>query len=344
MFGQNKSPRRCVSQTNSKQRRGLFFISLFLALFPLFDACAVHAQTSRELNDQTDREQTQPPLPIYQYQPLRPNTDFTFKDFFKNLHGSYSVSLMGPRLVGNSNETYNIYLPDVAPMQLYHSVQMSYQVSPNLQIGISESAPQNIADGVIGRQLDINNGRPLVRNSSFELYDPNIFFNLPNLIKIDGWYVFTSAGFSLSLSGASQQIGKITSLTFQQSWSVNTFPSQWGYGFNLYLNPQFYTDPMPSGYLDRQTLSANFGPFISYRVSPEFSMQAAANFDVEHRSPDQKGFFHLGDNLEDQLRVSASIRPNVFPMFLSITGYMQCLIWKPDAETSITGASFSIGF
>jgi hypothetical protein len=345
MFGQNKSPRRCVSQTLSKQRRGPYFIAIFSLFLSVANAQVQQPQQqNRETNDQTNRNLLQPPPPFFDFKPKRPNTDFTFQDFVKNLHGSYSVSLMGPRLVGASNETYNIYLPDVAPIQLYHTITMSYQVNPDLRIGISESAPQNIADGVVGNQLDINTGQRLVRDHSFELYDPAIYFNMPNLIKIPGWSVFTSASFSLSLSTASQQIGKITSLTFQQSWAVNNFPSDWSYGFNLYANPQFYTDPIPAGYSDRQTMFISFGHFLSYRVSPTFSLSTSTNFNVEHRSPDNNGFFHLAEGLEDQFRISAAIRPNIFPMFMSIVGYYQFLFWNPSSETSIVGASFSIGF
>ena len=338
MFGQTKSSRRCVSQKISKQRREPYFIAILsLILSGLLPTASVFAQTqTRELNDQTDRDVSLPPQPIYDYQPKRPNTDFSFSDFLKNLHGSYSVSLMGPRLIGNSNETYNIYLPDVAPMQLYHSAQLGYQVSNDLQIGVSISAPQNIVDNV--------RGRIGTYGTSFELYDPNIYFNMPNLVQVPGWWVSTTGSFSLSLSQASQDIGRITSIIIQQSWSVKTWPSPWGYGFNLYFNPQFYTEPMPKGFYDRQTLSASWGPFASYRVSPEFVLAATTTLDVEHRSPDSQGFLHLGDNLEDRAKLSAAIQPNIFPMFLTIRGYFQFLLWKPASDTSIIGADFAIGF
>lgn len=330
-------------------RRGTYWIAFFSLILCLFSSVS-HAQDeplsqNRELNDQTNRGPIlQPTPPPVTFKPQRPNTDFSFKDFMKNLHGSYSVSLMGPRLVGASNETYNIYLPDVAPLQLYHTFTLSYQVNPDLRIGISESAPQNVANDVVGNQLNVNTHQPLVRGSSIEWYDPNIYFNMPNLVKAPGWRIFSSASFSVPVSVASQEIGKVTALTFQQSWAVDNFPSPWIYGFNLYLNPQFYTDPMPSAYTDRQTLYGSFGHFLSYRVSRNFTVQTSTNFDFEHRSPDPKGFLHLGDGLEDTFRIGAAIFPNVFPMFMSIVGYFQFLVWNPSSETSIVGASFSIGF
>jgi|GEM_PF-2094081 len=312
-----------------------FCVLLFLS------GAIAHAQSSenRESQDQTNRgpilQPRQPPTP---YLPKRPNTDFSLSDFFKNLHGAYSVSLMGPRFIGDSNETYNIYVPDVAPLQLYHTFQLSYQVNNDLRIGISESAPQNIANDVVSPMTGSRYG------TSIEWYDPNIFFEMPNLIQIPGWSVFTSAGFSLSLSDESQRMGKVTAITFQQSWMVKTWPSPWSYGFRIYLNPQFYTDPMPAGYSYRQTLSGSFGHLLSYRVSPNFAVQTSTNFDFEHRSPDVKGFWHLGDNLEDTFRIGAAIYPDVFPMFMSIVGYFQVLFWNPSVDTSIMGASFSIGF
>lgn len=329
MFGQNKSPHRCVSQTISKQRCGIYLFIFFASI------ASAQTQNNRELNDQTVRERTQQTT-TYEFQPTRPE-EGDFKDFLKNLHGSYSVSLMGPRLIGASNETYNIYQADIAPIQLYHTWQVGYQVSDTLQMGINGSVVQNIADNIKGRT-------GFIRNRSFENYDPNFYFNMPKLVQVPGWSVFTSASFSLSLTQASQDISKITSIQIQQSWFVNTFPSEWSYGFALYLNPQFYTDPIPSGFTDRQTLYASIGHRLSYRVSPNVILQTSSTFDIEHRSPDSKGMLHFGDGLEDRFRMGCAIMPNIFPMYMTIGGYFQFLIWEPRADTSIVGADFTIGF
>ena len=294
-------------------------------------------QVNRETLEQADRERTQLLPNVYEYNTPTHEEEFSFKNFLKNLHGGYYVSLMGPRLVGASNETYNVYLADVAPIQLFHAWSLGYQVNEDIQIGISESAVQNLSDGVVG-----NTG--YVRNQSFELYDPNIYFNLPNLVKIKGWNIFTSLAFSLSLSQASQDAGKVTAITIAQNWNIANPPKDWTIGFTLYGKPQFYTDPLPEGYTDRQTFSLAFGHFLAYAVSPTFALQTSSTFDVEHRSPDSQGLLHLGPNLEDRFRFSCSIIPQTGALLLSLGGYFQFLIWNPNVQTSIVGADFSIGF
>jgi len=295
------------------------------------------AQTIPPVNlpqsNQQDRDQLN--QNIQDYRP--PGTIPNFSDILKNIHARYSVSFMGPRFEGASNETYNIYLPDVGPIQLYHTAQIGYQVNENLQIGVNQPIVQNIANDVVGLT-------GITYYRTFEWYDPNIYFNLPNLIRIPGWFVSTSASFSLPITESSKNSALITQIIVQQSWSVNTYPSKWNYGFHLYFNPQFYNDPLPEGFLDRQTLSFSFGHNLGYQISPLFGISTLTNFYVEHRSPTTKGFFYLGESLPDTFQIKATITPNVYPYFISIGGYIQTLVWDPSWATSIIGASFSIGF
>ncbi len=290
---------------------------------------------NREVLDQTPHDQAERVQPITVFS--KPGEIPKFSDILKNVHGQYSVSFMGPKFEGDSNSTYNIYLPDTSSIQFYHSAKLGYQVNEDLQIGVEENVVQNLADGVVG-------DTGLIYNKTFEFYDPNIYFNLPNLIKIPGWWVGTTASFSLPISTPSQNAAKITSIIVDQSWSVNTYPSKWSYGFHLYLNPQFYNEPIPVGFANRQTLAFTFGHNLGYQASPLVYLSTSSNFDVEHRSPDPKGFAHLGDALPDYMQFSISITPNIYPSYMSIGGYMQMLIWSPSWATSIVGAKFSIGF
>lgn len=296
---------------------------------------------SVEIRDQTPRDTNQPIKNSQVFNP--PGVIPDLSDLLKNIHGSYGVSYMGPRFSGSSDETYNIYLPDVSSVQLYHTAQLGYQISSDLQIGVNEAIVENLVDNVRG--LTGN-----VYNKSFEWYDPNIYFNLPHLITVPGWSVFTSASFSLPLTTISQDQKKITEFIIQQSWTVKTWPSPWGYGFHLYFNPQFYSDPPPDNInageppLSRQTLSFSFGHNLNYRVSPLFSVGTSSNFYVEHRSPDPKGFLHLGEGLPDYFQFIATVTPNVYPLFMSFGGYIQFLTFAPAWATTIIGGSFRIGF
>lgn len=310
---------------------GAFFLAL--GLNPT--ARAQVTTNNRESSDQVARDITHPAILNPEYNEPKKIPDL--KDILKNIHGGYSLSLMGPRLEGASNETYNIYLPDVSSIQLYHSFRLGYQVSDALQIGVNENIVHNLADG-------IRSPSGSVYNHSFEWYDPNIYFNLPKLIQIPGWFVFTSASFSLPIGEASQNEAKITSIIVQQSWTKSSLETPWSYGLNLYFNPQFYNDPLPSGFVDRQTLSLSFGPKLGYRVSPTFALSSSVNFDVEHRAPDKKGALHLGEGLPDYFKIGATVFPQIYPLLLSFGGYFQSLIWNPAADTSIVGANFSIGF
>jgi hypothetical protein len=328
---------------SSHRRFSLIMVLIFGSYFSAVTAFA-QVQSDREGATQIPQDQLNPLPTLQDYH--SPGTIPSLSDILKNVHGSYSVSFMGPRLTGASDETYNIYLPDKAPVQLYHTLKLGYQINPDLQIGFNEAIANNVADNVTGFAYD-SNGNSVVPNhygKTFQWYDPNLYFFMPNLIKVDGWYVQTSASFSLPFTQDSQDIKRITQFIIQQSWTKNTYPSKWSWGFHLYLNPQFYTDPIPSGYTTRETLSFSFGHSLSYQVSDLFTLSTSTTFDVEHDSPDPQGFFHLGQGLPDYLQIKATVFPHVYPIWMSIAGYFQTLIWNPAWETAIVGASFSVGF
>jgi hypothetical protein len=328
MFGrQDRPPRRQAQKI--RLRDALLYAGLFMGPMIL----PSQAQTSRETVDQTTRNRSQPGGTYHEYTP-EPSL---WKRLTENMHGGYSVTLMGPRPIGNSNETYNIFVPDVAPIQLYHSTSIYFQVSPDLTFGFGVDAVQNLANNVVG-----NTG--IIRGSNFTLYDPTLNFTFPNLIQVPGWTVFTSASMSLVLTEASMNIGRVTSINLNQNWRVFNYPSDWSYGFDVNINPQFYTEPFPAGFSFRKTFYMSMGHFLSYRISPQVSITNTTTFDFDHRTPTETGVFAFSPALDDRMRFSLWVNPNVFPMFLSFGGYFQFLIWNPRVDTSIFGLDFSVGF
>ena len=268
----------------------------------------------------------------------KPKGEADWQDFFKNLHGSYGLSFMGPRIAGSGNETYNIFIPDVAPVQLSHTWQLGFQLNPNVQLGFSVNSIQNIADNVVGK-TGANRGR------SFETYDPEIYINLPNLIHVSGWNVFTSAKMSVPLTETSKNNGKITQITLDQNWNIDNNGSDWTFGVSAELQPIFFTDPIPTHLSYRKTLYASIGHLISYRISPLVNIQSTSTFDFDHRAPDPLGAFHFTSNLDDTSKLSIYINPAISnSLFISVGGYFQFLVWSPTLETSILGLDFNISF
>jgi len=324
----------------------LYYAFIFSTIFSTAAMAApiVETQTNNGSAGQIPQDQSDPTHNLQEFRP--PGTIPSLGDILKNIHGSYSVSFMGPSLSGATNETYNIYIPDQAPLQLYHTLKLGYQVSPDLQIGVNESIVNNVANNVTGFPYDSNGNpvTPAVYGTTFEWYDPNIYFDLPNLIKVPGWSVFTTASFSLPVSSGSISINRVTQFIIQQNWTKNSFGSSWSYGIHLYLNPQFYADPIPDGYTNRETFSFSFGPLVDYHVSDLMTLYASATFDIQHNSPDPAGFFDLTSGLPDYAQIGTTLFPNIFPLWMSIGGYFQWLVWNPAWNTSILGAKFSIGF
>ncbi len=284
---------------------------------------------------QLDRDKNSP---INTSQFKRPEGKTDWQEFWRNVHGSYSLSFMGPRIAGGGKETYNIFIPDVAPVQLAHTWQIGAQVNPDLQIGFTQFAVQNVSDNVIGTTGTI-------RGRSFEAYDPEIYANFPNLIQVPGMFVFTSAKMSIPLTEASMNKGKITQITIDQSWTTSNPNSDWSFGVSAELQPIFYTNPRPANLSDRKTLYASIGHLISYRISPSVNLQSTSNLDLDHRSPDPNGPMNFTSNLDDTSKISLYFNPTVSNhFFVSLGGYFQFLMWRPSMETSILGMNFSISF
>lgn len=348
MFGQKPIPRRRHSQLFSRRRRGVCswvaWVALLVALVCgwLGRAPEAMAQTttttavSREAVDQSRSNRSQPDQTQFDF---NPEPGF-WKRLFENLHASYGVTLMGPRFLGASNETYNLYVPDVAPIQLYHSASVSFQVTPDFRVGFGLDIVQDIADDVVG-ETGIRRGQKLT------IYDPTVNFSFPNPFQIPGWWVSNSASFSLSVTDYSMNLGRVTQLNYWSNWRINTYPSPWGYGFDINLNPQFYTQPFPdpsTGIFFRKTFYASIGSTLSYQVSPVVSLVHTTTFDFAHYEGRDTGFFNFNSDLADRTRFSIIVSPNVYPMYLSISGYIQALIFDLRPETTITGLGLNISF
>jgi hypothetical protein len=259
---------------------------------------------------------------------------FSARDFFRNLHPSYSVSYMGPYLAGGPG-TYNIYLTDHASTQLYHSLRLGYQVSPSVQFGLGEDAVHNV-ETLVNPQ-----GREY--RASFEQYDPYVFLNLPSAFNLNDWSIFTSASFSIPLSNASKSNNKLTNLVFSQVWTWKKMPSPWKLGFRYYLNPSVYHGPLAAGTVDRQTFYASVGHFLGYQLNPDFSVATSTHIDMEHRSPTTDGFFNLRRSVPDFWQLSGAYTPAMNSALFSVGIYVQGLLWAPTLDTSILGANLSLG-
>jgi len=247
------------------------------------------------------------------------------------------MSLMGPSLGGDPWTTYNVYLGDVAPLQMFYSATLGYEPIPEIEFGITGSATNNISGPVTGITGNIY-------TPNFVFFDPGIYLKFPKLIQIPGWYVTTTVSFLFPLTDASQEIGRVLSFTFNQNWGIDLNPSNWTFGCTLFLNPQFYAGELPAGFGYRQTFVGALGPYLGYRLSDYVTVQASTVFDFDHRSPDQPGWLELGPNLDDRARLSVSVTPNVYPYYMAIGGYFQMLLDDPSWDTSIVGADFTIGF
>jgi hypothetical protein len=330
MFDQTKTRRSWLSHLFSSQHH-----RVFLLLLIFISTARADTPTSNNAYTELPRDKNSP-INTLPFNPPAGETDW--KEFFRNVHGSYGLSFMGPRIAGSGNETYNIFIPDVAPVQLSHSWQLGVQVNPDLQLGFSVNSIQNIADNVAGK-----NG--FIRGRTFETYDPEIYANLPNLIKVPGWFVFSSAKFSLPLTEASKNSGKISQITLDQNWTYSKPGSDWSFGASFEFQPIFFSDPMPTGYTSRKTLYVSAGHLISYRISPILNIQSTSTLDFDHRSPDSLGAFNFTSNLDDTSRIAIYLSPAISnSIFISMGGYFQFLLWSPTLETSIVGFDFSISF
>ena len=262
-------------------------------------------------------------------------SSFDAEKILRNFHASYSVSYMGPYLAGGGPGTYNLYLTDIASTQLYHSLRVGYQAGDSLQVGVGEDIANNVET--------ITNPSGLTYHSSFEQYDPYVYFNLPGVLDFSTWAVFTSLSFSLPLSNASKMDHKLTSLVFSQVWTWKRISPEWKAGFRFYLNPLWYDGGLPPGSTSRQTFYGSFGHFLNYGLSSTVWITTATHFDVEHRSPTPDGFFNLSRSLPDYFQLGAMYAPGIHPFLLSLGIFVQGLIWKPALDTSILGANFSFG-
>src|ERR1035437_8552147 len=146
MFVRTKTRWSWLSHLFSRQLGRVFFIPLFLNSLAHADV-VIDPIDPGFSTTQLPRDKTSP-IDTAPFKPPIGETDW--KEFFRNVHGSYNLSFMGPRIAGSGTETYNIFVPDVAPLQLSHTWKLGAQVNPDFQLGFSVNSIQNISDNIRG--------------------------------------------------------------------------------------------------------------------------------------------------------------------------------------------------
>ncbi len=268
--------------------------------------------------------------------PREPRTMPGIGEILGGFHGLYAASFMGPRLAGGPGETYNVFLGDTASMQVFHSFQLGYEVNEHLRMGFGGDLAQTLFDGVRG-----DDGT--ARSRSVDWFDPYVFFQFPDLIRIPGWSVFTAAALSLPMTRTSVESLRITSLTLQQSWNL-ALNGPWRLGVNFFLNPVLLGYPAPERFPRRRTFYASVGPNFGYALSSEWNVGISTNFNFDHTSPDPEGSLHFDPAIGDFAQLSLAYSKTVGGVTLGVSTYYQSLIEKPSPATSILGAGFSVSF
>jgi hypothetical protein len=268
--------------------------------------------------------------------PRSPRTMPGIGEILGGFHGLYAASFMGPRISGGPRETYNVFLGDSASMQVFHSFQLGYEVNERLRMGFGADLAQTLYDGVQG-----DSGA--VRRRSSDWFDPYVFFQFPDLIRVPGWSVFTAASLSLPMTRNSVDSLRITSLTLQQSWNLNS-GGPWRFGVNFFLNPVLLGYPAPERFPRRRTFYASVGPNFGFALSNEWTIGIGTNFNFDHTSPDPEGSFHFDPAISDFAQLTLAYSKTIGSVTAGISTYYQSLIGNPSPSTSIVGAGFSIAF
>jgi len=248
----------------------------------------------------------------------------------------YFGALNGPALGRPFGESYNVYSSTgLWPIQAYHELTYGYFFGSQYSVGLQVAGDQNIASGVVPAP-----GWTAIQ-PGLTVYDPVLQFSRSSLIDTRWLNVYTLVQASLPVTSYSQNLTRITQLTWDLTWTFKLPYPGWFAGLTTRVQPTFYRQPRPSpeSWMNRQTFFASAGHFLGYQFSDKFQLKTTSTLDFDHTNDGINGAWDFGTGNFDRVRLQADYF--LFARTARVGGWVQTPIFQPAVQNTIVGLDLS---
>jgi hypothetical protein len=261
---------------------------------------------------------------------------------------------LGPTFSGKATETYNVFQEGLddpgtgrAPLQSFHAITLSHQVSSLWVIGATLSE----ANGYTGKVVNKGEkGTTITNIPDSQFFNARVYVGLPPLKMKVGTF-FTTLSLEAPTSSVSRNDNMRIGWVASSSLSFNLPSNYWSGGLTAQVYRIYYKTNTPTpqcnpgfvcNHIPLQTMIISGGPYLNYRFSDRWMMNSIMTFDWDQRGS-QSGTNQFNNNLPHRGRIGLTYFPQKIKYFQSIGLFSQTLL-KFRSKTTALGADFSLVF
>jgi hypothetical protein len=276
---------------------------------------------------------------------------FEEDDFFRDSKFSYTfyVSYMGPSLGLPQGQTYNPFLPDRAPYQIFHSSNLRWQINNDWAIGATLAGFDYISGRTKIKDPSNMNGFRTNNNNS-DLFNARAYVVLPTW-RFHYFNLYNTLMWEFPTSSFARDIDMQGAPILSQNYALNLPPSAFSGGvltqFIKYLFDKPYTIVCTGcSRFYQQTALVTVTPYVNYRINNHFQLNNLYVMDWDQKG-DHDGTTNLYENLPNRFRTTLNYFPGksegIAKYFNAFGFYIQTLE-KSRAENTIIGFDLSLVF
>ncbi len=226
-------------------------------------------------------------------------------------------------------ESYSPFADYYAPMKIYQSMNLGYNVTNDFRIGAEVSSDQPLQDGVLNRWAD-------EYDSNFVFYDPNIYFQFFNMVDNSFSWINGKYSFDLPMSEFSRNNHYRTGLYQGYTWNFKLQDPRFYVGINLDM--WFFWFRENQGF-NRFAISS--GHNAGWYIAPRWSLDTVTIFDFAMRSTGA-GTYEFNPNSVDRLKVTLRYQPVLYTVQLG--AFWQTPLYYRKMKRQSVGLNFNLWF
>lgn len=226
-------------------------------------------------------------------------------------------------------ESYSFGADYYAPMKIYQSVNLGYNLSWNHRIGIEQGTDLPL-------QSEVLNAFDNYYSSDFVFYDPNLYFQYFNLFSNPYSWVNGKVSLDLPISDNSKKNKYITGLYNGYVWNFRLDNPKFYFGLNFDFWLFFFQEML---YWNR--FSSSVGHNWGWYISNQWSLDTVTVFDFALRSQGNNNYQFV-ENSVDRLKVTLRFQP--IPNTWQFGAFFQLPLYKRQLSRSAVGLNMDLWF
>jgi hypothetical protein len=226
-------------------------------------------------------------------------------------------------------ESYSPFFDYYAPMKVYQSMNLGYNVTQDFRIGTEVSGDLPLQNGVLTR-LETE------YDSDFVFYDPNIYFQIFNMVDNSFSWINAKYSFDIPASEFSRNNHYRTGIYQGYTWNFKLTDQRFYFGLNLDM--WFFIFKNNQGF-NRFAISS--GHNAGWYIAPRWSLDTLTIFDFAMRA-NGGGTYTFNPNSVDRLKVTLRFQPILNTVQLG--AFWQTPLYYRKLNRQSVGLNFNLWF